>query len=171
MNWLQYKPETPLPTVNGWIRNWFSNMVLCPITIDGITYASTENWYQAQKLPDDIEGMMGYHAAVAKMTPQKAKAAGRNNKAYNRPNWESVKYNVMLKGLRVKFAIPEWRDKLLATGDEQIIEWNNWGDRTWGVSSITGEGENLLGIALMQVREELKRKQDPFGPNPHLSHT
>ena len=45
-------------------------------------------------------------------------------------------------------------EKLLATGDEELVEGNDWNDRIWG--KVNGQGENRLGIILMKVREELR---------------
>jgi ribA/ribD-fused uncharacterized protein len=51
------------------------------------------------------------------------------------------------------------RALLLSTGDEQIYEGNDWGDRFWGVSPIgSEEGENHLGIILMEIRDEELRE-------------
>ena len=44
--------------------------------------------------------------------------------------------------------------KLLATGDTELIEENNWGDTIWG--TVDGAGQNLLGKILMGVRQELR---------------
>jgi predicted NAD-dependent protein-ADP-ribosyltransferase YbiA (DUF1768 family) len=54
--------------------------------------------------------------------------------------------------LRQKFAHPSMRERLLATGDEELIEGNWWGDTFWGVCN--GEGQNQLGKLLMRVRHE-----------------
>ena len=53
-----------------------------------------------------------------------------------------------------KFSDPGLRDKLIATGDAELIECNNHWDRYWGV--CRGEGQNKLGKLLMKVREEVK---------------
>ena len=45
------------------------------------------------------------------------------------------------------------RKKLLATGDEELIEGNWWGDTFWGV--CRGKGDNHLGKILMEVRSKL----------------
>lgn len=75
-----------------------------------------------------------------------------------RGDWDSIKLDVMLYGLRYKFSLnnPTLRQKLIATGDRYIQEGNWWGDKFWGVCLKTGEGENNLGKLLMQVREEVK---------------
>ena len=66
----------------------------------------------------------------------------------------------MLDGLRYKFAIPELRDKLLATGDQYLEEGNSWHDNYWGNCDCPRckdtMGRNMLGQLLMQVREEIK---------------
>lgn len=54
-----------------------------------------------------------------------------------------------------KFSDPGLRDKLIATGDAELIEGNNHWDRYCGV--CRSEGQNKLGKLLMKVREEVKR--------------
>jgi hypothetical protein len=63
-----------------------------------------------------------------------------------------VKLDVMLGLLRRKFTQLDLRRQLLATGDAELIEDNDWGDHFWGV--CMGVGENHLGKLLMQVRGE-----------------
>ena len=47
---------------------------------------------------------------------------------------------------------PELMDRLLATGDADIINCNDWHDSFWGVDNRTGEGNNWLGLILQTVR-------------------
>jgi len=56
--------------------------------------------------------------------------------------------------LRLKFESPELRKLLLETGEHELIEGNNWGDRFWGV--VDGVGDNHLGKLLMKIRAELR---------------
>lgn len=85
-------------------------------------------------------------------TPKEAKHLGRA--APMRASWDQEKKAVMLVLLRQKFSNEELRNKLLSTGDAELIEGNWWGDTYWGVCK--GVGENWLGRLLMQVREEIK---------------
>ena len=63
----------------------------------------------------------------------------------------------MKKILYSKFAQnPYLAYGLLATGNEELIEGNTWGDKIWG--QVNGEGQNLLGKILMEVREEIRNK-------------
>jgi hypothetical protein len=84
-------------------------------------------------------------------TPAEAKRLGKT--ILLRKHWEEVKVYIMLHLLKQKFAVPVLRDELLATGDAQLIEGNTWGDIYWGVCG--GVGKNVLGMLLMQVRDEL----------------
>lgn len=103
--------------------------------------------------------------------PREAKRFGR--KVQIHPDWEEIKVRRMLEILRVKFAIPELRTKLLATGNLELIEGNWWGDRFWGrgylveinppVLRVTiggGEGQNWLGHLLMHVRREIREGRE-----------
>jgi len=73
-----------------------------------------------------------------------------------REDWEDVKVNIMKEVVKSKFmSNPELRNKLIATGDAELVELNHWGDRTWGVCSKTNTGKNLLGKILMEVRKEI----------------
>jgi len=53
--------------------------------------------------------------------------------------------------LTQKFFDADLRAKLLATGNEELIEGNTWGDTFWGVCD--GKGLNKLGQLLMVVRQ------------------
>ena len=148
-DWREFLPSD-FETRNGWIQNWFSNMVVSPITIDGITYKAVENYFQSQKSLDKDDWIR-----ISDLAPNISKREGR--KLQLRPDWEDVKYEVMKTGLRAKFTQPKWKQQLLDTGDEVIIEWNNWNDRIWGVPINDCFGHNLLGKALMELRDELRQ--------------
>ena len=61
----------------------------------------------------------------------------------------------MLNLVRAKFKQnPGLAEKLLNTGERELVEGNQWGDTFWGVCS--GKGENVLGKILMQVRLEIR---------------
>lgn len=70
-----------------------------------------------------------------------------------REDWEQIKDAVMLECLRSKFSNKELREKLLSTQSRILVEGNNHRDKYWG--AVNGEGKNMLGKLLMQVRKEL----------------
>ena len=125
---------------------FLSNFYLCNVMLDGVSYPSTENAYQAAKTLDHE-----LRKQFQSCTASAAKKGGRYLPL--RKDWESAKLGVMLDLLRKKFARGAIRDQLLATGDVELIEGNTWGDTYWGVCG--GVGENMLGKLLMQVRAEL----------------
>ena len=127
---------------------FLSNFSPSPFRIDYILFPTMEHYFQANKADNQNDYL---HIAYAP-TPGEAKRLGR--KIQLRPDWEEIKDNVMLTGLRKKFADPELRSFLMSTGDEELIEGNYWGDTYWGVCN--GVGQNKLGKLLMQVREEIK---------------
>lgn len=76
-----------------------------------------------------------------------------------RPDWESVKCNIMLDILRCKVIQHEYvRRKLLATGERELIE-DSWRDNFWGWGD-TRDGKNMLGKLWMLVRQELRSQFD-----------
>ncbi len=85
-------------------------------------------------------------------TPGQAKRAGLRLRL--RFDWPAIKLGVMSTGLDAKFQIPELRDKLLATGNAELVEGNSWNDTYWGM--CRGVGDNHLGKLLMKIRAELK---------------
>ena len=127
-------------------HRWLSNFWPAPIEYQGMSFPTTEHAYQASKSADFEE-----RQAIAQLaTPGKAKRAGRRIRC---PDTNFNKLNVMLEINRLKYRIPDLREKLLATGDSVIIEGNAWGDVFWGVCK--GVGENHLGRILMQIRAEI----------------
>ena len=108
--------------------------------------------YQAAKAinPQDVAFIM------SSSTPGKAKRRGRSITLW--PQWEGMKLKVMLRLVRAKFSDEAMKKLLLATGDEELIEGNTWGDTYWG--RCNNAGMNWLGRILMQVRKELKESKE-----------
>lgn len=133
---------------------FLSNFYPSPFIHDGIEYPTVEHFFQAAKTLDIQE----CKAIAAAKTPGLAKRMGRSVQL--RPDWEKVKVYYMELGLRLKFANKDLAKKLLATGDEELIEGNWWCDQTWGSCNcpkhIRTPGRNLLGMLLMELRKELQ---------------
>ena len=136
---------------------FLSNFYESPFEVDGITYPTVEHFFQAMK-SKDIEGRKKIAAAP---TPGKAKRLGRTIEL--RKDWEEIKVAVMKFGLAQKFRIPELREKLLATGNEELIEGNFWHDNTWGNCLCADcqdiPGRNMLGMLLMELRTKIRYEE------------
>ena len=133
---------------------FLSNFYEAKVEYCGLVYGSNEAAFQAQKCIIEEEKI-----PFTAYDPGKSKGVGR--RVQLRPDWEEVKVGLMEEIVRAKFTQnPELAAKLLATGDKVLVEGNHWGDTYWGVDTHTGQGENRLGKILMEIREELKGKQN-----------
>ena len=134
---------------------FLSNFYQSPVTLDGLTYPNAEAAFQAQKCAKE-EDKVKYTLVK---NPVVAKRMGK--KEPNLPeNWREISYGIMLEIIRAKFSLPEMKEKLLATGDTELVEGNNHHDNLWGDCTCSRcaakAGQNRLGKILMQVREELR---------------
>lgn len=137
----------------------FSNFYMCPVTFYGITYTNSEAAWQSQKTLSIKE-----RNKFSKEAPNVAKRHGRCLDL--RPDWEKVKYQLMVEVCYAKFSQNiELGNILLSTGDEEIIEnTTSWHDNIWGncecTRCVNRVGQNLLGKALMEVRDKLRNKNN-----------
>ena len=142
----------------------FSQWFPAPFVIDDVRYATAEHWMMAGKAR-----LFGDAAALAKVLahddPAKAKAAGRGVRDFDEAIWTTRRFALVAEGNRAKFeAHPPFRDFLLATGDRVLVEASPV-DPVWGIGLAADDpaaadparwrGSNLLGFALMAVREAL----------------
>ena len=126
---------------------FLSNFYPATVFYESRKYPSAEHAFQAAKTWKHEEIIKIQNAP----TPGKAKRLGR--KCTLRPDWEEVKDDVMYKIVKDKFVRnPDLSSALIRTGEEKLIEGNNWGDHYWGVD---GHGKNRLGQILMRIRSEL----------------
>lgn len=134
--------STGINSFDGEYR-WLSNFAPSLVVLDGVVYPTVEHAYQAAKTHPSQRDPFRYG------TPGQAKRLGQ--KVTMRADWELVKVAVMRELIEKKF-LPRTTlgDKLVATGNEELIEGNTWGDRFWGVCG--GVGRNQLGILLMDRR-------------------
>lgn len=130
---------------------FLSNFYPSPITDGNIIFPTVEHYFQAAKTVN----MTDYKMIASADTPGRAKRLGRRIEL--REDWDEVKDGIMLEALRRKFSDDFLRGKLIATGDAELIEGNDWNDMYWGVCA--GVGRNMLGKLLMQVRNEFKNAE------------
>lgn len=107
--------------------------------------------------------------------PKQIKELGRQVSNFRQDLWDQYKYAVVLMGNWLKFSQnPELASFLLATKDRLLVEASPV-DQIYGVGlaadhkDITNpkkwRGLNLLGFALMEVRDELKRAREVLVPD------
>lgn len=127
-----------------------SNFAGFGFVLDGHRWRTMEHYFQAMK----FEGTAHFDKIRNCASPKQAKDLGQSRATPIRSDWDSVKEEVMLKGLREKFKDPELKKILLGTGKKELVE-NSPYDQYWGIGS-NGKGKNRLGVLLMQLRTELK---------------
>lgn len=133
--------------------------------VDIDEYSCTEQYMMAEKArlfeDDEIEKQI-----MSASDPHEMKALGKKITNFNQEIWDKVKYSIVLNGNYYKFTQhKEMRDLLLATGDKVLVEASSL-DSIWGIgledsdpkaqNPMMWKGKNLLGFALMEVRDELK---------------
>lgn len=110
---------------------------------------------------------------LAARTPYQAKSLGAQVRGFSEEIWTAHRFEVVVAANLPKFATnPVLRDYLLSTGDSILVE-SSATDRIWGAGVDEYDrdaknpgrwpGLNLLGFALMEVRERIRNKNRP-GP-------
>lgn len=143
---------------NGYLSNWYPSA----FTVGGVAFFSMEQYMMYQKA-------LCFHdkATAAQMLATddvaKVKALGRRVSNYDESLWNGVRQIVVFEGLLAKFSQNEsLQEKLKATGNATLAECAVK-DRIWGIGlsmknpmrldKAKWNGQNLLGYALMMVRE------------------
>lgn len=149
--------EEPLTTTMSILFNsksadwcWLSNFFLSPMMINEKEYLTVEHWFQSQKFtnPDLQEEIR------LAPTPTKAKSLGKKRDPSFRSDWDSLRDEIMYKGLQAKFQQNvALYVKLLGTGNLELKEDASW-DSYWGTGR-TGKGKNRMGSLLMKLRSEI----------------
>ena len=127
---------------------------------DGINFKTAEHYMMYRKaiLFGDIDGISSQ--ILDAPTPKVVKSLGRKIKGFNESLWNAHKYEIVLMGNLLKFSQNnELREYLLSSNDSILVEASPF-DRIWGIGynaqdameNIENWGENLLGVALMDVR-------------------
>lgn len=136
-----------------------------PFDVDGIRYATAEHYMMAEKarLFHDEATLS---KIIAAKSPAIAKKLGRQVAHFDDRTWLQHRWDIVVRGNAAKFAQhEELKTFLLETGDRVLVEASPY-DRIWGIGMLATDddaekpqlwkGLNLLGFALMEVRERLQ---------------
>jgi ribA/ribD-fused uncharacterized protein len=146
------------------LSQWFES----PFELDGEIYQTSEHWMMASKarLFGDHEVLMQILKASE---PQTVKELGRAVKNFDDRVWKANRRRLVTEGNIAKFEQnDQLKSFLLSTCGVVLVEASPV-DSIWGIGLIADDerakdpmmwqGENLLGFALMDVREKLLRSQ------------
>lgn len=120
----------------------------------GKKYLSSEHAYQAHKATNKQD-----HEWV-RMSPTAKESRKRGRAIECRPDFDAIKYDLMVDILTEKFNDEELKQLLINTGDAYLEETNYWHDNYWGVCTCDScqqyTAKNNLGKILMNLRSNLK---------------
>ena len=146
------------------LSQWFP----CTFVVDGQYYNCAEQYMMAEKarIFGDEEIRQQILAEYSQMAMKKL---GRKVKNYDDAVWKNVRFDVVVKGNLAKFSQNEkLRNFLISTDDKVLVEASPK-DEVWGIgldehsseasSPWKWKGTNLLGFALMEVRDKLRKQE------------
>ncbi|MEV0899709.1 NADAR family protein [Actinoplanes sp. NPDC049802] len=156
-----HQPERDGSAGAGCLSQWFPS----EFTVDGVTFATAEHymmWRKAVLFGDDV--MAGRILTAGH--PHEAKKLGGRVAGFDQRTWDEHRVPIVVAGNLAKFGgDPALRAYLLNTGDRVLVEASPL-DRIWGIGLSRDDeaasdphrwrGLNLLGFALMRVRDELR---------------
>jgi len=144
----------------GYMSNWYR----AEFDYDGHHFVNSEQafMYLKAKLFNDTESMQ---KILENTNPLRCKQLGRNVKPFDSNIFDKHKYQFMVQVVYEKFSQNEYlKVKLLNTKDAILVEASPR-DNIWGIGIDVNHqnfndpnkwpGQNLLGKALMEVREKL----------------
>ncbi|NBW37269.1 MAG: NADAR family protein [Cytophagia bacterium] len=99
--------------------------------------------------------------------PREIKALGKQIKKFDQETWDKVKLSIVLSGNYYKFTQNKNMLKYLLSTDNQVLVEASPLDHIWGIGLPADsaeaknpdqwQGQNLLGFALMQLRDDLRK--------------
>jgi len=134
--------------------------------VDNIIYKTAEHWMMAQKarLFKDNEIL---NKIINSKSPAEAKALGRKVKGFNNKIWNENRDQIVIDGNFHKFSQDEDLKTFLINTKDKILVEASPVDKIWGIAlaednefidnPLKWKGLNLLGFALMEVRDMLNK--------------
>lgn len=150
------------PGKHGVTASCFSQWYIAEFVVDGQRYPTAEHYMMAEKAV--LFGDQETRAQILQAaTPNAAKALGRKITGFNEQDWLQHRYEIVVRANKAKFSQnPELNSFLKETGSCIIVEASPV-DNIWGIGLAQDhadannpnlwQGLNLLGFALMQVRD------------------
>lgn len=134
------------------LNNWSAHQV----KLWGKTFPTAEHAFHYRKYTETAPEIA--RKILKAPSPWAAMQIRRKYKKEVRQDWwGSVELGIMTEIIRAKVEQNEdVRQCLIATGSKKIIENSPW-DEFWG-NGPDKKGKNMLGVIMMEVREELKAK-------------
>jgi len=140
----------------------FSQWFELPFIVDGLTYKTAEHWMMANKalLFNDLKT---HQKVIRAKSPGEAKELGRQVLGFDEQIWVANRFGIVVNVNIHKFnQHPEFVNFLINTKERILVEASPI-DKIWGIglskdaehidNPYFWNGQNLLGFALMEVRD------------------
>lgn len=149
----------------GITKSCFSQWYDVSFEEEGIKYISAEHYMMAEKgrLFGDEEMV---EKIIASTNPREAKKSGREIRNFDEALWLNHRWDIVVRANLLKFGQSEELKEFLINTNERILVEASPVDKIWGVGLAADDetienpkkwkGLNLLGFALMEVREKLR---------------
>lgn len=145
------------------LRQWFP----ASFSVEGTTYSTAEHFMMAEKARLFGDSRMRSQILEAN-SPRLAKKLGRRVQNFDQETWKHKRVDIVERGNLAKFGQnKELKSYLIGTGKHVLVEASPH-DQVWGIgmrkrdkraqNPFRWEGKNLLGFALMRVREALLQR-------------
>ena len=134
---------------------------------DGITYKTAEHFMMAEKarLFNNKEIL---EEILKSGHPKQAKDLGRRVTGFKNEIWDKEKFRIVSEANFLKFSQSKSLKQFLLNTNERVLVEASPNDKVWGIGMAQDnehienpykwKGENLLGFALMEVRDMLRNK-------------
>lgn len=157
-----HQPSTDGKIIKSCMSQWWKSS----FTIETDTYCCMEQYMMAEKAR-----LFNDHKILDKIlnnqNPKQIKELGRQVRGFDNTKWEKYSASIILNGNLAKFLQDEnLKQFLMETKDKILVEASPY-DKIWGIglsedhdnanNPVLWKGQNLLGFALMEVRDELIR--------------
>lgn len=155
-----HQPSKDGNTTKSCFSQWWKSSFI----VDEIEYKTSEHWMMAKKalLFDDNDV---FEEILQAENPADVKKLGRKVANFDALLWEEKCYEIVKQGNFHKFSQNENLKTFLLNTQNAIIVEASPVDNIWGIgldennpdalNPLKWKGKNLLGFALMEVREEI----------------
>ena len=161
----------PRPLRNGKIgTSCLSQWWAAPFEVGGERYATAEHYVMVGKARLFGDEAIATHI-LQSTAPEEAIELGREVRGFEQSAWLAARYGIVVAANRVKFTNrPELGVYLTQRTGQKILVHASPTDQLWGIGLAANDirarkptewqGKNLLGFALMEVRDELRANDE-----------
>jgi hypothetical protein len=168
---LDYQPAANRQITNACLSQWWP----CIFSVEGAIFTTAEHFMMHQKAM-----LFGDAETAARILdadhPFQAKTLGRLVRGFDENRWNQARLDIVIRGNLEKFGQnTNLLNFLLGTGDAILAEASPT-DLVWGIGwheedveasqPKNWRGQNLLGFALMEAREQLRNRSDSNRQKP-----